>query len=294
MAKTKRSPVSEEHKLCEKSLKPRTVQSKLLCRGSGLLPHDLRDTLEHVPPIASIGLAKQSHGRIPGAVVSTEKETPVGNLAQRHKNLPSQRACKMRDRGIRRDDQIQMHHNRGRIQKCGRRRGHWLTAIATVMVSADAPPNVSGAYALIETAERVARMRPGIACRGHRAGLAHPDKARVVPLQRLHDAGKSVGNSSKYSRGLMESAAAWGDSGLPVRPLFQVHAPYAQTTQGNDLAGSLLTAPSFLRGPHAVRCGCLCAHAGNGEKNGGECARDQDAIVHHILTGTCFLDDARN
>jgi hypothetical protein len=39
----------------------------------------------------------------------------------------------MRDRGIRRDDQIQMHHNRGRIQKCGRRRGHRLTAIATVM-----------------------------------------------------------------------------------------------------------------------------------------------------------------
>ena len=91
----------------------------------------------------------------------------------------------------------------------------------------------------------------------------------------------------------MESAAAWGDSGLPVRPLFQVHAPYAQTTQGNDLAGSLLTAPSFLRGPHAVRCGCLCAHAGNGEKNGGECARDQHAIVHHILTGTCSSDDRR-
>jgi hypothetical protein len=96
MAKAKRSPVSEEHKLCEKSLKPRTVQSKLLCRGSGLLPHDLRDTLEHVPPIASIGLAKQSHGRIPGAVVSTEKETPVGNLAQRA-NAPARCAIEVSD-----------------------------------------------------------------------------------------------------------------------------------------------------------------------------------------------------
>ena len=69
-------------------------------RGAGLLPHDLRDTLEHAPPIPSLGLAEQPHGRIPGTVVPTEKETPVGNLAQRHKNLPPQRACKMRDRGI--------------------------------------------------------------------------------------------------------------------------------------------------------------------------------------------------
>ncbi len=62
-------------------------------------------------------LAEQAHGRIPGIVLAVEQPAPIGHPRQQHPDRLAERAGKMRDRRVDRDDQIERADGAGRSTK---------------------------------------------------------------------------------------------------------------------------------------------------------------------------------
>src|SRR5689334_317188 len=74
--------------------------------------------LAHDPfPVVELCLAEESRGRIPGTVGALGQPAPVRDIFQRNPHGPCQRACKMRDGRVRRDDEIEIGHDRGSIDE---------------------------------------------------------------------------------------------------------------------------------------------------------------------------------
>ena len=68
---------------------------------------------KNILPIARAFLPKQAHGRIPGRVLPIAEPAPVRRQGQRQPDRNPQSACQMSDRGVHRNDQVQVGHHRG-------------------------------------------------------------------------------------------------------------------------------------------------------------------------------------
>ena len=75
------------------------------------------DARDHAFPIVNICLAKEAGGRIPGTIVPIEQPPPIGNMGHHDPDRLSQRAGKMSDTGIDRNDEIQLRIKRRRVGK---------------------------------------------------------------------------------------------------------------------------------------------------------------------------------
>jgi hypothetical protein len=63
---------------------------------------------DHAVPAAAFILPEQARGRIPGAVLAIQQPAPVGNERQQHPDRLAERAGKMGDTGVHRDDEIEI------------------------------------------------------------------------------------------------------------------------------------------------------------------------------------------
>src|SRR5262249_60373200 len=68
-------------------------------------------------PIACARLPEQAGRRIPGAIVAIKQPTPFRYMHEGHECGPLQRAREGSDRIARGDDEVEIHHHRGAVEK---------------------------------------------------------------------------------------------------------------------------------------------------------------------------------
>ncbi|WP_245321448.1 hypothetical protein [Bradyrhizobium sp. NAS96.2] len=84
-------------------------------------PHDsrkfLNDARHDIGPALAALLPKQAHGRIPGIVLAIEHPAPITHPGQQHPDRLAERAGKVRNRCVNRDDEIERIDRASRIGK---------------------------------------------------------------------------------------------------------------------------------------------------------------------------------
>ena len=68
-------------------------------------------------PIVSLRLPEEAHGRIPRTVFAVEHPQPMRYAFQCNPHPMSERACKVRNRSVRGDDEIEIAHHRCRVDE---------------------------------------------------------------------------------------------------------------------------------------------------------------------------------
>src|SRR5262245_42290950 len=76
------------------------------------------DRNEHRPPIIPLRLPKQTHRRIPRAVVTIEPPAPIRHMLESKPRRSTEGAGQMCDRGVACDDQVEVLHHGRSIDKC--------------------------------------------------------------------------------------------------------------------------------------------------------------------------------
>src|SRR5579862_6697655 len=76
-----------------------------------------RDALEDRAPVVAPVLAEQPRARIPRAIRPVDLPAPVRHVLQSEPYRPPEGAGQMRDGAVAGDDEIELHHHRGGIEK---------------------------------------------------------------------------------------------------------------------------------------------------------------------------------
>src|SRR6516165_2038582 len=131
-------------------------------------------------PIACARLPEQAGRRVPGAVVAIEQPTPFRHMHERHECGPSQRAREVSDRVARGDDEVEIHHHRGAVEK---RAATLIEAVSQRLHLEGGRGNVFDACPLLQRDQAHARncAQGGELAQRNRAQLVQMGGAGVLP-----------------------------------------------------------------------------------------------------------------
>ena len=87
----------------------------------GDLAERTRDGTDHAVPVADGRLTKEARGRIPGALVALPQPAEIRVERQQDPDRRAERAGQVRDRRVRRDDEIELRDSSRRVGHVGNR-----------------------------------------------------------------------------------------------------------------------------------------------------------------------------